>query len=142
MEPTEVFSVIESLPRGWNIWQAFDGSVCIQLSDGNYRETLQGATFSEAIGKAAGFKLLPRVRRRPDKFTAADWEVVKYGKKWTARHRVSGRELGCHLPTKQACEATLSRWEENAADRIREWDEAFSKAFPNGGTEGVDFRWQ
>ena len=133
--------IIASLPAGWTIWPAHDGRIILQLRDGNNTETIEGATLSEVLAKADGYKLLPRLRRRPDRPNAAEWTPVKVGKDWNARH-VSGREMGIYLKTRKECQATIERFDRLSHERQAKWDEEFTRLFPNGATEGVDYRWE
>jgi hypothetical protein len=130
----------KQLPSGWNIWQMFDGRVCLQIRKGDLVANLDADTITEAVAKGVAHKFLPEIYRRPQLFIAAHHEPVKASSgKWFARNISSGRDLGFALSTRKAVVESLEKWEARSREGIAEYDRKFAEMFPNGGVEGVDF---
>lgn len=137
--------IIASLSDGWVMWRAPDGRIILQLHNGKLSECLEGATLSEVLRKADGYKPLPRLKRRPKRFVAADWEPAKVGKRWQPRFIKYGIDcplMECYLKTRKECQETIDRFDRLSRERQEQWDAEFSKMFPDGATEGVDYRWE
>jgi len=133
--------IIASLPPGWTIWPTQDGRIILQLRDGQHTETLEGDTLSEVLHKADGYKLTPRLPRRPERFFASDWQPVKVGKLWQPKAS-DGRRRECYLKTRKACQEAIERFDRISVECQEAWDAEFARLFPDGATEGVDYRWE
>lgn len=142
MQLSEIDNIVATLPAGWNVWQTFDGRVCLQLRCEDLVENLDGSTLSEVLVKASNYKVLRKIRRRPELFLAADHEPCKTPHGWCAVHRATGRNLGYHLKTRKAVLDSLAKWEEASRASIAKYDAIFAEMFPNGAQEGVDFRYE
>lgn len=134
--------IASSLPPGWYIWQTSDGRILLQLRAGNITENLEGSTLSEVLKKADGYRIIPRIKRRPERFIAAEWEPAKAGNLWRPRRVDSIETIECYLKTRKECQETIERFERLSLERQEQWDADFSRMFPSGATEGVDFRWE